>query len=44
MWNFQNIVVYIIVLAAVLWLIKKFFWKKKNSFSADCGKADCDCH
>ena len=38
MWNFQNIIVYIIVFAAVIWLVKKFFWKKKKSNQKDADK------
>lgn len=43
MWDFQNIVVYIIVALAVLWLAKKLFWKKKKNGSLSCGKDKCGC-
>ncbi|MFV0592736.1 MAG: FeoB-associated Cys-rich membrane protein [Draconibacterium sp.] len=44
MWEFQNIVVYIVVLSAVLWLVKKLFWKKRGNHSGTCGNTECGCH
>jgi hypothetical protein len=38
----QNIFVFTAVLAAVSFLIKKFFWKKKAKKA--CGTDDCGCH
>jgi len=38
---FQEIIAYIILGAAVIFLIKKFFFKKKSD--KDCG-GDCGCH
>jgi len=43
MWEFQNILVYLIVLAAVVYLVKKFFLKKKNRNAAGCDSG-CGCH
>ena len=44
MWNLQNILVYLTLLAAVVYLIKKFFLKKKKGPSSACGETDCKCH
>jgi len=41
--NFQQILVYLVVLLAVRFLIKKYFFKNKKS-SKNCGKDDCGCH
>ncbi|WP_290701184.1 FeoB-associated Cys-rich membrane protein [Lacinutrix sp.] len=38
----QNIVVFIILGFAVLFLVKKSFWKKKSKKS--CGTDDCGCN
>ena len=38
----QNILVTITVLLAVLFLVKKFFWKKSKAKKA-CGNDDCGC-
>jgi len=43
MWSFQNIVVYIIVAAAVLWLLKKLLWNGRNGHSG-CDNESCGCH
>ncbi|WPR72183.1 FeoB-associated Cys-rich membrane protein [Flavobacterium sp. NG2] len=29
---------------ALAFLIKKFFWKKKQKSKKDCGGDDCGCH
>ncbi|MCG6186368.1 FeoB-associated Cys-rich membrane protein [Maribellus maritimus] len=44
MLDFQNIIVYIVVLASVVWLFRKFFWKKRKNSSSECGNAGCSCH
>lgn len=42
--DIQNIIIYVIVGLAVLFLIRKFFWKK-NSSKKSCGTdGDCGCH
>lgn len=38
----QEILVYVAVLLAVIFLIKKFFFKKKTAKS--CGEDSCGCH
>jgi hypothetical protein len=43
MWELQNILVYLIVLAAVVDLVKKFFLKKKKNSAPGCDSG-CDCH
>ena len=40
--NFQEIAVVLSVLFAIVFLIKKFFWKKKSE--KNCGDDDCGCH
>ncbi|MBD0833916.1 FeoB-associated Cys-rich membrane protein [Aestuariibaculum suncheonense] len=39
----QNILVFSAVALALLYLIRKFFWKKKKSKKA-CGEDNCGCH
>ncbi len=39
---FQEIAAFIVLGFALFYLIKKFFWKKKNKKS--CGEDDCGCH
>lgn len=39
----QEILVYITLAIAVGFLIKKFFWKKKDKKSTPCND-DCACH
>jgi F0F1-type ATP synthase membrane subunit b/b' len=39
----QNILTFAAVLLAVLFLIKKFFWKSPKPKKA-CGKDGCGCH
>lgn len=41
--SFQHILVYIAVLLAVGFLVKKFLFPKKKTAKA-CGKSDCGCH
>lgn len=43
MWEFQNILVYIIVLAALYFLVKKFFLKKNKQNKSGC-EVGCGCH
>ncbi|WP_372947834.1 FeoB-associated Cys-rich membrane protein [Mariniphaga sp.] len=43
MWELQNILVYIIVLAALFFLVKKFILKKKKPNAKGCDSA-CNCH
>ncbi|WP_083578264.1 FeoB-associated Cys-rich membrane protein [Tangfeifania diversioriginum] len=43
MWELQNILVYLIVLAAVVYLVKKIFMKKKKQNAAGCDSG-CGCH
>lgn len=38
--DFQQIAVYVILAAAVLFLIRKYLWKKKKK---NCGGPDCGC-
>lgn len=38
--DFQQIAVYVILAVAVLFLIRKYFWKKKKK---NCGGSDCGC-
>lgn len=38
----QEIIAYSILAIAVIFLIRKFFWKKKKS-DKNCGN-DCGCH
>jgi uncharacterized membrane protein YuzA (DUF378 family) len=38
----QEIIAYILLGIAVVFLIRKFLWKKSKSKS--CGPDDCDCH
>ncbi|MDD3003727.1 FeoB-associated Cys-rich membrane protein [Flavobacterium sp.] len=42
--DFQEIIAFLILFAAVFYLVQKFFWKKKNKKS--CGTDDTcgDCH
>ncbi|MBU3680858.1 MAG: FeoB-associated Cys-rich membrane protein [Flavobacterium sp.] len=39
--NGQELLVYILVLVAIGYLIKKFFWKSKST--KNCGNGDCGC-
>jgi len=39
----QSIIAYILVIAAVFFLAKKFFWKKRKK-AGNCGSDDCGCH
>lgn len=41
--NTQEILVYITVLLAVGFLVKKYFFKTKKNTNS-CGKGDCGCH
>ncbi|RIH65052.1 FeoB-associated Cys-rich membrane protein [Mariniphaga sediminis] len=43
MWELQNILVYLIVLAALAYLVKKFFLKKKRNSHSGCD-TNCGCH
>lgn len=43
MWGFQDIMVYLIGLAAIVYLIKKLFFKKKQAGNS-CGEGECNCH
>jgi len=43
MWNLQNILVYLALLTALIYLVKKYFFKKKNRSSSGC-ESDCNCH
>lgn len=43
MWEFQNILVYLIVLTALFFLVRKFFLKKKKRNAAGC-ESGCGCH
>lgn len=38
----QEILVYLTVIAALAFLIRKFFWKKKKK--KNCGDDGCGCH
>ena len=40
----QNLLVYLTVLAAFAWLVKKFFLKKKSSGASGCKGSGCSCH
>jgi hypothetical protein len=37
----QEIIVYLIVVAALVFLVRKFIWKKKSK--KNCGGTDCGC-
>lgn len=39
--DIQEVLVYLILAAAVAFLIRKFLWKKKKK---NCGDDDCGCH
>ncbi|MDR2222504.1 MAG: FeoB-associated Cys-rich membrane protein [Flavobacteriaceae bacterium] len=41
--GYQEIIAYGIVIIAVGYLIKKSFWKNKNSKKGSCGSGDCGC-
>ncbi|WP_208111790.1 FeoB-associated Cys-rich membrane protein [Sunxiuqinia elliptica] len=41
--NLQDILAYLAVITAVIFLIRKFFFNKKKSDSG-CGGTDCGCH
>lgn len=43
MFNWQDLLVYLLLATAVSYLIRKFFRKKKKKASA-CGTNDCSCH
>ncbi|MEO5776332.1 MAG: FeoB-associated Cys-rich membrane protein [Flavobacterium sp.] len=38
----QQILVYLAVAVALVFIIRKFFWKKKSK--KNCGDDDCGCH
>ncbi|WP_293892365.1 FeoB-associated Cys-rich membrane protein [Flavobacterium sp.] len=38
----QHFLVYLVVAVAFVFLIRKFFWKKKSD--KNCGDDDCGCH
>lgn len=38
----QEILAYIILAAAIFFLVRKFFWKKRKD--KNCGDGDCGCH
>ncbi|WP_370637857.1 FeoB-associated Cys-rich membrane protein [Flavobacterium wongokense] len=38
----QEILVYLTVAAALAFIIRKFFWKRKSK--KNCGDDDCGCH
>jgi len=40
--DFQEIGVYIVVLLAVAFLVRKYIWKPKSK--KNCGNDDCGCH
>ncbi|MGL2962749.1 FeoB-associated Cys-rich membrane protein [Flavobacterium sp. RSB2_4_14] len=40
--NFQEILVYVLVIVALGFLARKFIWKPKSK--KNCGKDDCGCH
>jgi hypothetical protein len=41
----QNILAFTTGIAAVVFLMRKFFWKpKKTSSKTSCGTEDCGCH
>jgi hypothetical protein len=40
--DFQEKLVYLIVLAAIGFLVRKFFWKSKSK--KNCGDDGCGCH
>jgi hypothetical protein len=42
-WELQNILVYLIVLTALAYLVKKFFLKIKKTNAAGCD-TNCGCH
>lgn len=48
MWNWQEILVYLILALAVAYLIRKFIWNpsasKKRKLPGGCGEEDCGCH
>ncbi len=39
----QEIIAFVILGLAVIYLIKKYFWKKKKS-DKNCGNGDCGCN
>jgi len=41
----QNILVFTALGAAVMFLVRKFFWKKRvKANNTSCGTDDCGCH
>jgi hypothetical protein len=40
--NIQQILVYITVIVAIAFLVRKFIWKPKSK--KNCGDDDCGCH
>jgi len=40
----QNTLVVIALGFAILFLVKKFFWKKTVKANKSCGTDDCGCH
>jgi large-conductance mechanosensitive channel len=39
----QEIIAFVILGLAIIYLIKKYFWKKKKS-DKNCGNGDCGCN
>jgi hypothetical protein len=39
----QEIIAFVVLGLAVIYLIKKYFWKKKKS-DKNCGDGDCGCN
>ncbi|MBP6372778.1 MAG: FeoB-associated Cys-rich membrane protein [Flavobacterium sp.] len=39
--NVQEILVVVLLIGAVVFLIRKFFWKSKST--KNCGNGDCGC-
>jgi hypothetical protein len=40
--DFQEILVYVLVIVALGFLVRKFFWKSKSK--ENCGDDGCGCH
>jgi hypothetical protein len=40
--DFQEILVYVVLIVALGFLVRKFFWKPKSK--KNCGNGDCGCH
>ncbi|TBV28184.1 FeoB-associated Cys-rich membrane protein [Meridianimaribacter sp. CL38] len=39
----QNILVFVTLGIAILFLVKKFIWKPKKATTKSCGNSDCGC-